>query len=106
MVPSPPIEAAKAMPIGNAPAMPEVSPFSTPPEASMASAIGIMMSAVDVLEIIVERSAVAVITASSNWLLLAPARRRIASASRRCSPVRSIASARNAPPRNRNMIGE
>ncbi len=86
--------------------MPPVSPCLTPPAARIASAIGIMMNAVAVLEITVEMAAVAAITASSSCQQLALARRVIASARRRWSPVRSIASARNAPPMNRNMIGE
>jgi len=53
-----------------------------------------------------EISAVAAITASSSCQFEWPARARIASASRRWSPVRSIVSARNAPPRNRNITGE
>ena len=72
----------------------------------MASAIGIMIRAVEVFEIIIERIAVALITASSNRPGVNPAWRMMNSARRRCSPVRSIASARNAPPTNRNMIGE
>ena len=106
IVPKPPRVAAKATPIGRAPAIPPVSPLAIPPEASMASAIGIMISAVEVLEMNIEIVAVAAITASSNCQLECPARARIASASRRCSPVRSIARARNAPPRNRNIVGE
>jgi len=72
IVPIPPIEAAKAMPIGRAPAMPLVSPGFTPPAASMASAIGIMIRAVDVLEITAESTAVAIITAISNCQGVAP----------------------------------
>jgi hypothetical protein len=65
-----------------------------------------MISAVEVLEIIVEISAVVAITASSKRRGLRPAWASIASASRRCRPVRSIARARKAPPTNRNMVGE
>ena len=106
IVARPPIDAAKAMPIGSAPAIPEVSPFFTPPAASMASAIGIMISAVDVFEIKLESTAVAAITPNSNCAGRAPAKPMMNSASRLCRPVRSIARARNAPPMNRNMIGE
>ncbi len=66
MVPSPPIEAAKAMPIGNAPESPSRSSGEQPPPASTASAIGIMISAVEVLEIIIERIAADIMKASSN----------------------------------------
>ncbi len=106
IVPNPPSVAAKAMPIGRAPAMPSVLLSPTPPEASMASPIGIMISAVEVLEMNIEISAVAAITASSNCQFDLLASERIASASRRWSPVRSIARARKAPPRNRNITGE
>src|SRR3546814_13013508 len=49
-VPSPPSEAAKAMPIITAPAKPPVSPSCTPPARTTARAIGIMISVVEVLE--------------------------------------------------------
>ena len=113
IVPSPPMLAAKAIPIGSAPAMPSwcggASPDATlPPPCNTASAIGIMISVVEVLEISIDNSAAEIMKANSN--VPAPPRpptaRRIARLNRRCSPVRSIASAMNAPPNSRNRIGE
>ena len=73
---------------------------------STASAIGIMISVVAVFETIMLRIAVAAMKANSSCAGLPPPRLTMASASRRWSPVRSIASAMNAPPRTRNRIGE
>jgi hypothetical protein len=108
IVPSPPTEAAKAMPSGSAPDSPSLRSAPTPPAPSTASAIGIMISAVEVFEIEVDRSAVANMNASSSrvgppWR---PIALRMPTASRQCRLVRSIASARNAPPRIRNIVGE
>ncbi len=105
-VPSPPSEAAKAMPIITAPAKPSVSPSCTPPARTTASAIGIMMSVVEVFEMNMLSSAVAAMKAKSRPDAVGEARLSSASARRRCSPTRSIASARKAPPRIRNRIGE
>ena len=92
--------------MGSAPAMPSVSPAFTPPAVSIASAMGIMINAVEVLEIMQERIAVAIMTASSNCQGRVPAMPMMNSARRRWRPVRSIARARKAPPMKRNMIGE
>ena len=105
-VPSPPSEAAKAIPIITAPGKPSVSPSRAPAAPTTASAIGTMMSAVDVLEMNMLSSAVAAMKAKSSPVAVGDARLSSASASRRCSPTRSIASARKAPPRIRNRIGE
>ena len=105
-VPSPPIEAAKAMPIISAPGRPSLSPSATPPASSTALAIGTMIKVVEVLEISSDSVAVAIMKASSNCADVWPERLTMASASRLCSPTRSIASARNAPPRIRNRMGE
>ena len=105
-VPSPPIDAAKAMPIITAPAKPSVSPARTPPARTTASAIGIMISVVEVLEMNMLSSAVADMKANNSPVAVGAARLSKASARRRCSPTRSIASARKAPPRIRNRIGE
>ena len=99
--------AAKAMPMGSAPASPSVSPSGDPPLARTAIAVGIMMSAVEVLDISMERIAAVIMKASNTpacprW----PAILNSASASRLCSPVRSMASAMKAPPRIRKRMGE
>ena len=68
-VPSPPMLQAKAIPIGSAPDRPSVDGASAPatsPAASTASATGIMISAVEVLEIIIERIAALAMKASSS----------------------------------------
>ena len=67
-----------------------------------------MISAVEVFEMNIEISAEEIMKASSSRAgpPLLPTSRRIARLSRRCSPVRSIASAMNAPPSSRNRIGE
>ncbi len=70
------------------------------------SAMGSMMSVVAVFETSIESSAVAAITANSSARVLVPPRRTMASATRRCSPVRSMASAMNDPPSSRNSTGE
>ena len=69
-VPSPPMLAANAIPMGRAPASPSCSLSARPPPASTATAIGIMMSAVEVLEISMERIAAVIMKASSTpvWL--------------------------------------
>ncbi len=81
---------------------------SSPPPASTASAIGIMMRLVEVLEIAIDRIAEASMKASSSCVAppFSPSRLRMPSARRRCSPVRSMASARKAPPRIRKRMGE
>ncbi len=66
IVPSPPIEAAKAMPSGSAPDSPSLRSAPTPPATSTASAIGIMISAVEVFEMVADSSAVANMKASSS----------------------------------------
>ena len=61
---------------------------------------------VEVFEISSDSVAVAIMNANSNCAEVWPERLTMASASLLCSPTRSIASARNAPPRIRNRIGE
>ena len=105
-VPSPPIDAAKATPMISAPASPSVSPGLVPPAASTAIAIGTMMSAIDVLDITMLSNAVEPMNAIMRPVTLCPDFANMARATRRCMPVRSMVSARNAPPRMRNRIGE
>jgi hypothetical protein len=107
-VPSPPMRSGKGD--AHAPAPPpcrRCSPSPMPPAASTAMAIGIMISAVEVLEITHRQQG----RRRHEGKQQTPARyartaQNIASATRRCMPVRSIVSARNAPPRIRNRIGE
>ncbi len=103
-VPSPPIDAAKAMPIISAPAMPLVSPSRMAPARNTAAAIGTMISVVDVFDMNIDSKAVETMKANSNPRAPLLARANMASARRPCSPLRSIASARNAPPRISRMI--
>lgn len=104
--------AANAIPIGSAPQMPScrgASPSgSAEPPSSTASAIGIMISAVEVFEMNIDSSAVANMKATSSRTgpPPVPTARRIARLRRRCRPVRSIARAIKAPPSSRNRIGE
>ena len=105
-VPRPPIEAAKATPMIRAPAKPSVSFSFMPPATSTASAIGTMISVEEVLEISMLSRPVAAMKANNMPQALFPDRPMIASASLLCRPTRSIASARKAPPRIRNRIGE
>ena len=100
--------AANAIPMGKAPASPSRSPASTPPPARTATAMGIMMRVVEVFEISIDRIAAAIMKASSRPACppRPPSRLRIPSASRRCRPVRSIASAMNPPPNSRNRMSE
>jgi hypothetical protein len=105
-VPRPPIDAAKAMPIASAPAKPSVWPGSTFAACSTASAMGIMIRVVAVLETIRLMVAVATMKASSIAAGLDPPRVTMAKARRRWRPVRSIARAMIAPPSTRNRIGE
>ena len=66
-----------------------------------------MMSAVEVLEMSMDSTAALIMKASSKRACPPPVPMafRIASESLRCSPVRSMARAMNAPPRSRNRIG-
>jgi hypothetical protein len=70
--------------------------------------MGIMISVVEVLEITIDKRAAAIMKASNNCAGPPPAPTSFSTATdrRRCSPVRSIASAMKAPPRSRNRIGE
>ena len=77
------MDAAKAMPIGSAPANPSVSPSGVRLARKTATAIGIMMSEVAVLETIMEMRAVATINAMRSEPAVLPPRAKMASAKRR-----------------------
>lgn len=94
------------MPIGSAPAIPWVVPSRTPPDASMASAIGIMISAVDVFEMNIEISRRRGHDGQQQLPVRSPGAVQDGQRQRWCRPVRSIASAMKPPPRNRNIVGE
>ena len=69
----------------------------------IATAIGIIIMAVAVFEIHIERNAVATMNPSTSRLGLVPVTRMICRAMRRCSPHRCIAMAMMNPPRKRKM---